>query len=767
MGSSGLEGATRFTRFALIAFLVSFALLNAQVTVTRLLAYRFFYHFVFFVISLSQLGLAAAGAWVYAARRRSWSAADLTRWLLILAAVPLLVLAWYAWLSPAPNLSFAKVDGAAAYPYLTGLALLLVALNFAGGMVLTLLFTSFKPRIGTLYASDLAGAALGCLASVMLMMAAGPVRAFLATGLAAALAVTLLPSRSGARGIAAVLTLLACAGLVYPGAFDPYVFQQEGEEKILRSEWNHMARTDAQLPGRYVIDGDASTDVRDGGPRPPSPEYELVPPRPEVAIIGVGAGPQLRAALQRGASHVLANDINGTILRWSANEDRGFNENLFHDPVVEVVAGEGRHTLRSSERRFDLVVMHAIDTWTASAQGAYSLTENFLYTREAMGDYLSRLKPGGVVSIRRWLFWPPRENLRLFSTVLAALDDAGCEDPTRQVVVVSPSSSFRDPRQRVWGFLLFSDRPLTEERLARLDRYVERNDYRYLYRPGASIDTPFTALATAEDPAEFHAGYPYIVTPAGDRNPFFFQFTLPWSRWLTRSAVSRAIYQQSSTLLFLCFGLALLLSLLLLALPLFRRRRDLRGDRQWRASLLYFACLGLGFMAFELPAIQVITLFLGHPTYALSVVLLGLLAAAGLGSKLMGRLPPRAGQIALILVALLALASASGLLRAVHGLIHLPDAGRLLVTALYLLLIGVPLGMPFVAGVRLLDAGRPHQVAWAWAANGAAAVIGSCALMILMVFTGSEVAFLVAAGSYALALLARRRLAALAPAGQR
>lgn len=764
------EGLAGMAAYALVAFLVSLALLNAQVTVTRLLAYRFFYHFVFFVISLAQLGLAAAGAWVYASGRASWGGRDLARWLLVLAAVPLAVLAAYSWLGPRPNLSFGKVDGAPAYPYLSVLAVLLVLLNFAGGMALTLLFTRFKEQIGRLYAADLVGASLGCLASVGLMLAGGPIRAFLVSGLAAlaaALLLVWLPGSGGPRvarnrgllAAGAAIALLLGAGLLRPELFDPYARFPEIARRIVRSDWTHVARTDAVAPGSYVIDGDASTHLGFGGARPPAPEYELVGPRPDVAIVGVGAGPQLRVALQRRAASVLAIDINPTILRWSLHDDRRANRGIFHHRAVRVEVGEGRHVLRSSDRDFDLIVMHAIDTWTASSQGAYSLTENFLYTSEAMQDLLSRLRPGGVVSIRRWLFWPPRENLRLFTTVLDALERAGFEQPERQVIVVSPEARFRDPQLKVWGYLFFSNRPFEGERLARLDRTVAERGWSYLYRPGAREPTPFTDFVLAGDRGAFYDAYPYLVTPARDANPFFFQFALPWSGWGGGGGerLSRAIYSQSSALLLLCLALAVALTLLLLGTPLFLRRGDVAGDRQLAPSLVYFGCLGVGFMAFELPAIQIMTLFLGHPTYALSVVLLGLLAAAGVGSSLMGRAPDGVGRAALVLVVALAVVSGLALLPAVHALIELPDPARFALTLLYVVAIGVPLGMPFVAGVRLLE--HPHQVAWAWAVNGASAVVGACLLMILMVFSGSGASFAVAAAAYAVAFGVRAPLA--------
>jgi|GEM_PF-6816251 len=762
-------------RYGVVIFLVSLALLNAQVSVTRLLAYRFFYHFVFFVISLSQLGLAAAGAWVYASRKSEWSGRELVRWLLGMGVLPLIVLACYGWLSPQPNLAYAKVDGSVAYAYLGVIAVLLVALNFCGGMAITILFTTFRERIGALYASDLAGAALGCLASVGAMATAGPVRAFLLTGVASAFAALLLvqpkegaePAPDSRKSMVAVVLILALlgGGAAWPHVFDPDIRFAHKLEDMERTAWNHLARLDAPKAGRYVIDGDASTDVADFKTAVnESPEYILAAPDPDVAIIGVGAGPQLGAALARGARSVLAIDINPTILSWSMNEDRELNGNMFHHPKVQVVVGEGRHSLRSAEGEFDVIVMHAIDTWTASSQGAYSLTENFLYTSEAMGDFLSKLKPGGVVSIRRWLFSPPRENLRLFTTVLDAVAQSGAERPVDHVVVLSPTPASTEAGKPVVGFLLMSKSPFSAEQLKRLDDRVASQGWGYLYRPGQALDTPFQEYAAASDKADFLATYPYIVTPATDANPFFFQFSPPWSKWTKREMHFGQLYGSSSTLLVLCLLMAVILTIVLLGVPLYVRRADVAGDRNIRSSVLYFGCLGLGFMAFELPAIQVMTLFLGHPTYALSVVLLGLLAAAGVGSTLMGRIPNSWGPKALLGIVALAVASWLGLLAGVHAFIDQPDAVRFGVTLLYVFAIGVPLGMPFVSGIRLLPEDRPHQVAWAWAANGASAVIGSCLLMILMVWGGSGAAFAVAAVCYALAWVARGRLASTSAA---
>jgi hypothetical protein len=775
-GSSGrgayLSGTPVSSGLSLAVFLVSLALLNGQVTVTRLLSYRFYYHFVFFVVSLAQLGLTAAGVWVYASSRREWYRREIAAWSLGLAALPVLILTIYGRLSPAPNLSLGKLVGPPAYLHLSVLAVMVVAFNLFGGMVLTILFTTFRQRIGRLYASDLVGAASGCLASVGVMSVAGPIRAFLISGFAAtcaALLLTLVPGKGGRPGekgwlwggAVAVTAILGLAWL-RPDLFDPYRpdAATSRQNRIIRTEWNHLARTDAVREGRYVIDGDASTDVLEAGwPDPAAPEYALVPPNPDVAIIGVGAGPELAVALFREAASVLAIDINPTIIRWSEEDDRRFNRGIFHHPAVTVRVGEGRHVLRSSAKGFDLIVMHAIDTYTASAQGAYSLSENFLYTSEAMSDFLSKLKPGGVVSIRRWLFWPPRENLRLFTTVYTALMGKGIGRPEDHIVVLAPTRNFRNPDRRTWGWLLFSDQAFAPPQLRKLDAFVGRRGWSYVYRPHQDLATPFSDFVKAEDKRTFYASYPYIVNPTWDSNPFFFQFAMPWTAWRPALRQAEAIYGDSAKILLLCLGTCTGLTFLLLGIPLIMRRADAAGNSQIPASIVYFGCLGIGFMAVELPTIQIMTLFLGHPTYALSVVLLGLLAAAGAGSSIMGGASPATGDRALLGIVAIAVASAFGLLPAVHAFIQTPDWVRFLMTSGYLVLAGIPLGMPFVAGVHLLRQDRPHGVAWAWAVNGACAVIGSCVLMIVMVYADSGASYLIAAACYAMAFLAKKQLA--------
>jgi hypothetical protein len=751
-------------RYFVVVFLVSVAMLGAQVTVTRLLSYKFYFHFVFLVVSLAQLGIAGAGAWVFVLGKRLNLRPVLTVGLLGITVLVILLLLGYAWLSPAANVGMAKINGYTAVPYLAALSLLMVGLYFCAGIVYSSLFSQYRSRFDRLYASDLLGASVGCIASVALMYVVGPPRSFLLCGGLALLASVLVltherPERGKAGWWAAVAVL---SGILVASWFNPQLFDPNARygSAVIEYEWNHLARTDRLGPGHYIIDGDASTWVIDAQSEI---EYLLVPANPRIAIIGVGAGPQLKSAVKYAPEYVLAVDINPSIINWSVGKDSEYNGGIFNLPHVVAQIDEGRHAVRSAETSFDLIGMHAVDTYAASAAGAYSLSENYLYTVEAFRDFFAKLSPQGLLATRRWLFYPPRENLRLFTTIAQALRDEGIECPEDHLVVLAPVTDYTRADLKEWGYILVGRAPLSEQGLATIDQYVADNGWSYLHRPGERLDTPFSEFAHASDPDEFYRGYPYFVEPCYDANPFFFQFVPPFSAFYAEATASHSVlYNQSTDLLFVTLGIVFLLTLLVLGLPVLLRRKSTASGRGWGASTLYFSSLGVGFMAIELALIQIMALFLGHPTYALSIVLLGMLAFAGLGSVIVRRLETGRARRMCLAIGVLAAAGALGLLPLIHGLIAAPFWLRVVVTLLALAAIAVPMGMPMATGIRLVGEENKARVAWAWACNGGAAVVGTNLCMILMVYAGIPAVLLVGAVCYALAYFVLARVQAAA-----
>jgi hypothetical protein len=199
---------------------------------------------------------------------------------------------------------------------------------------------------------------------------------------------------------------------------------------------------------------------------------------------------------------------------------------------------------------------------------------------------------------------------------------------------------------------------------------------------------------------------------------------------------------------------AALLSLVFLVLPLaWRGRRD--AARGSRLPVLYFSCLGAGFVFVEICLMQRLTLLLGHPSLSLAVVLPSLLISAGLGSlstRWTASGGVRALRVAILLVAAVLTAGAFGLQSAVRWAVHLPDAGRILMAAGITFAHGFLLGMPFPLALRLMSADRKQLIPWCWAMNSYLTVIGSVLSVILAILFGFRAVYLCAAGAYLLAL---------------
>src|SRR5262249_46330373 len=154
--------------------------------------------------------------------------------------------------------------------------------------------------------------------------------------------------------------------------------------------------------------------------------YQLKEPKAgpgfDALVIGPGGGRDLVSALVFGARHVDAVEINPIIAN---NVMRGqfaeFSGGIYSNPRISVTIDDGRSFVRRADGRYDVIQASLVDTWAATAAGAYTLTENTLYTVEAFNDYLDHLTDDGMLTITRWVF----DGLRLISLAQAACDSHG------------------------------------------------------------------------------------------------------------------------------------------------------------------------------------------------------------------------------------------------------------------------------------------------------------------------------------------------------
>jgi hypothetical protein len=454
----------------------------------------------------------------------------------------------------------------------------------------------------------------------------------------------------------------------------------------------------------------------------------------------------------------------------SSEPFRSFSGRLYEQPGVRLVVDEGRSFLRRSDERYDLVLGTMVDTWAATAAGAFALTENNLYTREAFRDYLARLAPGGVLSLTRWYQTPPDQLLRILSLGRVVLAERGVRDPGRHFIVVRGKQEGGQPLAT--ATVLLKAEPFTDDEVAGAEAFAERSGFEVLYTPRTRPDNDLARLVEAPDPEAFWDAFSSDVSPPTDNRPFFFQSARPsqvFSRRWSRGEWRRT--NLGTLVLFGVVGISALVVALFILGPLLLARRRLAATRGRLPFLLYFAALGAGFIVVEVVLVQKCVLFLGHPVYALTVVLFAVLLWSGIGSWLAGRVrdedAPRALRTMLLAVAGLVVVAAFGLAPIFYALVQLPAPLRILITVLSLAPLGLALGMPMPTGLRLLAGRAPELIPWAWGVNGAASVLGSVAAIALAMRWGFDVALLTAAALYVTAmLLAARAVAATTPAAR-
>jgi len=353
---------------------------------------------------------------------------------------------------------------------------------------------------------------------------------------------------------------------------------------------------------------------------------------------------------------------------------------------------------------------------------------------------------------------------------MEALHELGVANPAAHFMVVSEGDLDEDGIPVV---VLAKKTPFTPAEEDAVQRHLERYEaLDSLYLPSESRKNPFSELIAANDPWAFARSYPYNVAPVFDNAPFFF-FTLKTSQILNEQSLQQGI-DWKVNLGVVVLGMVLVISLAAVAafliLPMLM---GAGGPAQRRVSLLYFVAVGLGYILVEIAFIQRFVLFLGHPTYALTVVIFLLLLSSGAGSLISRRWlrEPQRVWLPLMLLVVAISAYVVVLPAILTALVGLPFVLKLAMSGLLLIPLGLAMGMPFPTGLRALagvgtsslemglgpvpagqsPASTPAQgnaVEWAWAMNAASSVFGSVLGMAIAIHWGLNITLACGAASY-------------------
>ncbi len=755
-------------RVLLAVALITACTLAFQVVLTRLLAAVLAYHFSFLAISLALLGTGGGALIVYV--RPGWFdrrplESALGAWAVAYAA--LLIVAPFV----LAHIEFSfDQDVTFAFALKLAFTCVLAALPaFAAGIVVALAIRGYATWVGRVYAWDLVGAGLGAGIIVPALFYPPPA-VMIVIGIVAAIAAVLFATGSGAVARAGLIVaasgvvLTVIAGSTSILYIAPNYPQPSGSKRVA-DLWTPLSRVQGF---RFPISGGfaafaalfydrVSTPVpvvRNGvipdwsamkvGPQ--SIGYELSGPGGHALVIGGGGGRDIYNALAEKQRPVDVIELNAGI-RHVVDVDLGeLSGRPYTLPGVHTTIGDGRSVLASRKTKYNQIHIGFTDTLSANSAQGFALTENNLYTKQAFDEYFDHLRPNGVLNVSRRIKLVGQEALRATVLTYAALEHRGVKDPSRNVVVIRGRDLFGEK----YGTVLARLTPYSDGELARIKDLAAQRGLGLLSSPGGPYVGAWKELHDAPGWNTFCTHYSLNVCPPTDDKPFFFNM----KRISQIGSKSKGYIYGADPydVLMLTLGILTVLAIIAFLMPLPLASSVTRPKL---SALLYFALIGLGFLVLEIVLVQRFVLFLGFPTYALSVVLFSLLVFSGIGSYLSSRLPRnrRTLEVVLVLIALVIGATAYGLQPLLSSLIDWPFPARAMFSVAFLVPYGVLMGMALPLGLRRFEALYPRSVAYAWGVNGVASVLASVLGVAVAINWGFAVASLVAASCYVGALV--------------
>ncbi|RPE79847.1 hypothetical protein EDC50_1676 [Vulcaniibacterium tengchongense] len=796
-------------RLGLAVALVSAAALAYQLLLMRWLAIAHWHPFAAMIISLALLGHGASGTWLclwLRARPPQWlqarfEAAFATCALAFAGSAALAV----ALARAIPFNGLELAWDARQLAWLSALYLLLAVPFFFAAACFGLAFARHGGRIPRLYGADLLGAGLGAAAA--LALAALPLQHGLRLAALCGPCAAALVARGAPRAFAVALAaaLLALPGralapvpnefkslskaLLLPGArvlaerYGPYGWLAvlDSPRVPLRHapglSLDHAGELPPQL-GLYV-DGDGpDAIVRDDGARrqpwlgatTAALPYAVRAPR-RVLVLGAGGGMEVLRALALGARAVDAVELDARKLDLVRRDYARYAGGLYRDRRVRSFVAEPRAFVRAARARYDLIVLAGADSFAASGAGALAASEQYALTVEALRDYRARLAPRGWLAVTRWSKQPPRDELKLFAGLVAALRADGVAAPGRQLAAI------RNWDASTW---LLANAPFDAGERAALRRFAQARGFDPVHVPGwragpgerlHALDPPtlYQGVAALLSPRAdaFVRDYKFAIAPATDDRPYFGHFfrwrSLP-ELWRLRAEGGAVLLDSGYLLLLAALLQAAPLALLLVLLPLRALPSPTDAALPRARAGLYFLALGAGFMLIEIATLSRLTLLVGHPLLAAGLGLAAFLLCAGLGSLEAQRGAAGAADAALAARARRAVAAIGlGLAwqfavfaLASHAGAAWPLWARALCGLAGIAPLAFAMGRPFPLGLARLARRAPAFVPWAWGLNGCASVLAAIAALLLAMAFGLRATLLVALALYLLAAWAWR-----------
>lgn len=763
--------------------LVSLSLMGFEIVLTRLLSVMLTHHYVFAITSLALFGMGIGSVFVYLCGQRLDMEKNSFNSLALYAGLLALSMVLSALLVIEIGYLSAIRDNILVY------GLILVVPFFFGGAFLACVFRLYASISARVYCADLVGAAVGSMGVIIALNYLGIRDTILFLSLVTSMAAmmftpwgnkNLKPKLIPAAGF---LTVAVFMGLGMASSLLPDLAVGVNRDKeiydaingfsgrVIETKESAFGRIDlvkyedypqwmdlyvdgtAGMPmysfsGNYTAPGAAIQDLKASFPGYFPFLFLKEDEKDNALVIGPGGGRDILLAKLGGVNRVTAVEVNKNLVDM-VRKYSWYNGGIYQgDKDVNIIVAEGRNYLQRDKTRYDLIMFSLPVTNTSRSPEGYALTENFLYTTEAIEDYLAHLtEEGRMVAVTH----NDLEVLRLLSITLDAFAKMGVsnKEAMKHINIIG-SADYPVFVLKKTGFQPDETMTAYNAAIHQFGYSPLASYFPHIMQPGM-VNPALMSVESGQwlfsDVVKMVKEQGYDISPVSDNSPFFYKFDngLP-------EPVLNVLYA------------SLILMFLIILIPLFGR---IYGDRRQRGKLktrnshtginIYFVSifllLGTGFMLVEITLIQRFSMFLGQPVLSLAAVLFSILVGAGLGSLWSGRLDSGmllkyVARAAFIVVALLI--TYSFLLPLVLGkFLALSLLVRVAVMVTLILPLGFIMGFPFPLVIRTLkEMNMETTVPWMLAINGISSVFGSALTIVIAIQFGFTEAMLMGALCY-------------------
>lgn len=493
--------------------------------------------------------------------------------------------------------------------------------------------------------------------------------------------------------------------------------------------------------------------------------------KPKNLLVNLGGGINAQEAVHKGSEDVTIYEQNPVIVSLLKEDPiiSRFTGNLLEDPRIDVRVGDARSHCAENPDTYDLVEISLIDSIGLSESGGYAIEENYTYTSEAIGEYMTSLTEEGILSITVWnRLSPPRNVLKLLSTVVDSLRRQGVENPENRIFMFDLFLST--------ATILVKNSDYTRAEIEELKQFCSSRSFEVLYHPEiqerdkdldailATVRNHFTSDDELEENMSFTSAdiyhlmllemlrgneeklyreYAFDIRPMRDSRPYYSGF-LKFNEIGMYLDQIRDVSEEWAFVLNLGIVIqSLFFGFLIILIPVIGKWKSLfKRQRGTLGVIVYYSCLGLGYMLVEIFLIQRLVFFLSNPIFATSIVITSMLIISGVGNIVSQRIArDRAWRVRIavigIVVSMLFYMFLLG-----PFLDGFREAGmviRVLLTVIVIAPSAFFLGMPFPNGLASLTENKNSLIPWAWGMNGALSVTGAALADLISVSMGFPV----------------------------